>query len=104
MKCEMNKEYTAYLEEASDTQEPSLFQIWVHNDDFTPMEFVVGLLEKFFYMGRTKAAEVMLEAHVQGKAICGLFAKDFAEAKISQVVDYAIQHEQPLHCSMEAAE
>lgn len=83
--------------------EPSLYQIFVHNDDFTPMEFVVDLLERLFYMTRRRAAEVMLEAHVQGRAGCGFYTRDVAESKIAQVTDHARTNEFPLICSMEAA-
>jgi ATP-dependent Clp protease adaptor protein ClpS len=83
--------------------EPSLYQVFVHNDDFTPMEFVVGLLEKLFFMPRRRAADVMMEAHVQGKAGCGFFTRDVAESKIAQVIDQARTNEFPLTCSMEAA-
>jgi|SRR5579885_116496 ATP-dependent Clp protease adaptor protein ClpS len=107
MKNEVNKEYTTNLEALSEISEeicePPLYQIVVHNDDFTPMEFVVGILEKFFYMNRSKAAEIMLEAHTNGKAACGVFSKDLAETKISQIIEYAESHEYPLHCSMEVA-
>lgn len=83
--------------------EPTLYQVFVHNDDFTPMEFVVGLLEQFFFMTRRRAAEVMMEAHVQGKAGCGFFTRDVAESKIARVTDHARTNEFPLICSMEAA-
>jgi ATP-dependent Clp protease adaptor protein ClpS len=83
------------------TKEPSLYQVVMHNDDFTPMEFVVGLLERFFYMSRTIATEVMMEAHIKGSAVCGVFARDAAETKISQIVDYAKHHEHPLTCTMD---
>lgn len=107
MKNEVNKEYTANLESLHEVSEeiiePPLYQVVVHNDDFTPMEFVVDILEKFFYMNRSKAVEIMFEAHSSGKAICGVFSKDFAETKISQIIEYAESHEHPLNCSMEVA-
>lgn len=103
MKFIKNDEQKIDLEMESEVSEPSLFQVLLHNDGFTPMEFVVAILEKFFFMNRQKANEVMLEAHMQGVAICGTFAKDLAESKISQVVDYARTHEHPLICSMEVA-
>jgi ATP-dependent Clp protease adaptor protein ClpS len=103
MKNELNKEYTENLETLVETKEPPLFQILVHNDDFTPMEFVVSILERFFFMNRRQATEVMLEAHLKGKATCGLYTKDVAESKIQQVTEYARIYEHPLVCSMEAA-
>ncbi|VVC76156.1 ATP-dependent Clp protease adapter protein ClpS [Aquicella siphonis] len=103
MKNEVNKEYTTNLEALTETGEPPLYAVVVHNDDFTPMEFVVGILEKFFFMDRQQAAQTMLEAHTNGKAACGIFSKDYAESKIVQVIEYAHTHEHPLHCSMEVA-
>lgn len=105
MKNEVNKLYTTkqliLIDESELLKVPSLYQVVVHNDDFTPMEFVVDILERFFYMNRRKATDVMLEAHAKGRAVCGLFSKDFAESKVKQVVDYAKLHEHPLICSME---
>ncbi|TAK76545.1 MAG: ATP-dependent Clp protease adapter ClpS [Gammaproteobacteria bacterium] len=101
MKNEVNKEYTRYLETVYEFKEPCLYQIVVHNDDFTPMEFVVNVLEQFFYLDRRMAANIMLEAHVNGKATIGWYSKDFAESKTSQVNDYARVHEHPLSCTME---
>lgn len=103
MKNELNKEYTAQNEGELKENEPSLFQVLVHNDDFTPMEFVMGILEKFFYMDRQRAMSVMYEAHTKGKALCGLFSKDIAESKVAEVIEYALTNEHPLHCSTEAA-
>lgn len=103
MKNDLNKEDTDYLKNVNQEQEPMLFQILLHKDDFTPMDFVIDMLEKFFYMDRCKAMGVMTEARIEGKALCGAYAKDYAEAKISQVLDYARTHEHPLICSMEAA-
>lgn len=105
MKYEVFKEYTKKLDQevVTENQEPSLYEIIIHNDDFTPMEFVLGILEKFFCMGRKKATAVMMEAHMQGQARCGIFTKDVAETKITKVIDYARVHEHPLVCSMEAA-
>jgi ATP-dependent Clp protease adaptor protein ClpS len=103
MKNNVNKEYTTEVGSQSELKEPSLYQVLLHKDDFTPMEFVVSVLEKFFYMARPRATEVMLDAHAKGKAVCGIFAKDFAESKISQIIEYAEGHEFPLSCSMESA-
>lgn len=82
-------------------QEPGMHQVVMHNDDFTPMEFVVAVLEMFFNMDRTQATQVMYEVHTQGKAVCGLFSKDVADTKVDQVMDYARMHEHPLLCSTE---
>lgn len=93
MNIVMNKEYT----------KPRMFNLFLLKDEFTPMEFVIDILEKFFYMDRKKATDVMLEVHQQGQALCGVFAKDFGEAKVSQVVDYARNYQHPLTCSLRAA-
>jgi ATP-dependent Clp protease adaptor protein ClpS len=103
MKNNVNKEYTTSVGAGSETKEPSLYQVLLHKDDFTPMEFVVTVLEKFFYMARPRATEVMFDAQAKGKAVCGIFSKDFAESKISQVMEYAESHEHPLNCSLESA-
>lgn len=101
MKNNVNKEYTVDLAAFTETEEPSLYQVMLHNDDFTPREFVVMILEKFFFMERARALEVMTFAHEKGKAVCGVFSKDYAEAKIDQVIEYATRHDHPLFCSME---
>lgn len=100
MKNEVNKEVTTSL--AAAITEPPLYKVVIHNDDYTPMEFVVGILEKFFFMDRRKAIEIMMDAHVTGKGICGIFTKDVAETKVSQIIECAKRHEHPLTSSMEA--
>lgn len=103
MKNEINNEYTINLGLSEEAVIPKFFQVVIYNDDFTPMEFVMSILERFFFMKRHQAAEKMLEAHTQGKAACGIFTKDVAESKIAQVMEYAILHQHPFNCSMEAA-
>jgi len=83
-------------------KEPSLYQVIMLNDDYTPMEFVVTVLEMFFSMARERATQVMHEVHMKGKAACGVYTKDVAETKVGQVVEYARTHEHPLLCSVEA--
>ena len=73
----------------------------MHNDDFTPMEFVVAVLESFFNMERALATKIMYEIHMAGKAICGVYSKDVAETKANQVMEYARNQEHPLLCSTE---
>lgn len=98
-----NKNLELVVEEARPKlKEPSMYNVVMHNDDFTPMEFVVAVLEVFFNMERSNAARVMYEVHISGKAICGIFTKDVAETKVSQVTEYARGHEHPLFCSVEA--
>ena len=103
MKNNVNKEYTASLSTLIENKEPSLYQVMIHNDDFTPREFIVMVLEKFFYMERARAAQVMMDVQAKGRAVCGVFSKDFAEAKIDQVIEFSVSHDHPLHCSLEIA-
>ena len=82
---------------------PPLFKVLLLNDDYTPMEFVVQVLEQFFAMDRARATQVMLQVHQQGVGVCGLYTKDVAETKVAQVNDYARGHQHPLMCTMEEA-
>jgi len=85
------------------TKRPPLYKVVLLNDDYTPMEFVVHVLEYFFHMGREKATQVMLHVHTRGKGVCGVFSADIAETKVNQVNRYAREHQHPLLCSMEEA-
>lgn len=80
---------------------PPLYRVVLLNDDFTPMEFVVDVLESIFSMERTRATQVMLEVHTKGKGICGVFSYEIAETKVAQVMTTANQHQHPLLCTME---
>lgn len=82
-------------------KQPGMFKVIMHNDDFTPMEFVVEVLELFFNMDRIRATQIMYEVHISGKAECGVYTKDVAETKADQVIEYAGRHEHPLLCSIE---
>ena len=82
---------------------PPLFKVLLLNDDYTPMEFVVQVLETFFVMNREKATQIMLHVHTRGRGVCGVFTKDIAETKVSQVNDFARSHHHPLLCTMEEA-
>lgn len=82
---------------------PPMFKVVLLNDDYTPMEFVVQILEKFFAMGREKATQIMLHVHTRGKGICGVYTHDIAETKVSQVNEYSRKHQHPLLCTMEEA-
>jgi ATP-dependent Clp protease adaptor protein ClpS len=84
-------------------QRPPLYQVVLLNDDFTPMEFVVDILERIFGMDRTTATRVMLEVHTRGKGICGVYTFEIAETKVAQVTTYSRQHQHPLLCTMEEA-
>ncbi len=82
-------------------KKPSLYKVLLLNDDYTPMEFVVHILEKFFSKSREDAVEVMLHVHRHGVGICGVFTYEVAETKVAQVIEFARRHQHPLQCTME---
>ncbi len=82
---------------------PPMYKVVLMNDDYTPMEFVVEVLERFFSMSREKATQIMLHVHTRGKGVCGIYTRDVAETKVAQVNEYARTHQHPLLCAMEAA-
>ena len=82
-------------------KKPPLYRVVLVNDDFTPMEFVVEVLEGIFAMQRTRATQVMLEVHTKGKGVCGVFGFEIAETKVAQVMSVAEQQQHPLLCTME---
>ena len=84
-------------------KKPPLYKVMLLNDDYTPMDFVVQVLESFFQMDRVKATEVMLHVHTRGVGICGVFTRDVAETKVVTVTDYARSNQHPLLCIMEEA-
>lgn len=83
---------------------PPLYKVILLNDDYTPMEFVVVVLEKFFRMDHENAMRIMLQVHQHGMAICGVFSREIAETKVQQVTEYSQQNEHPLQCTMEPDE
>ena len=82
-------------------KQPPLYRVVLINDDFTPMEFVVEILESVFGMERTRATQVMLEVHTKGKGVCGVYSYEIAETKVAQVTSIAQQQQHPLLCTME---
>jgi ATP-dependent Clp protease adaptor protein ClpS len=80
---------------------PPMFKVMLLNDDFTPMEFVVLVLQKFFAMTRERATQVMLKVHREGIGVCGVYPRDIATTKVQQVTAYARRHQHPLQCVME---
>src|SRR5258706_15802693 len=80
---------------------PPLFKVFLFNEDYIPVEFVVIVLQRFFSMTREKATQIMLNVHRQGMSICGVYPKDVATTKVEQVVGYARKHQHPLQCVME---
>ncbi len=92
------------LEEAKpEIKEPPLYKVMLMNDDYTPMDFVVHILENYFSMDHEKATSVMLNVHHRGRGLCGTFTRDVAETKTVQVNDYARTNDHPLMCTMEEA-
>lgn len=90
------------LEEARPKlKRPPLYRVVLLNDDYTPMEFVVEVLQKVFSMDRSTATRIMLEVHTKGKGICGVYTYEIAETKVAQVTGLAQQHQHPLLCTME---
>jgi len=92
------------LEEAKPKlKKPPMYKVVLINDDYTPMEFVVHILEDFFAMGREKATQIMLEVHTRGAGVCGVFSRDIAETKVAQVNNFSRENQHPLKCIMEEA-
>ncbi|AJR14541.1 ATP-dependent Clp protease adapter ClpS [Leptospira interrogans] len=85
-------------------KKPSKYRVIILNDDFTPMEFVVWILQVVFHRSRAESQQIMLKAHITGKALCGVYSHDVARTKVAQVQQLAEQHGYPLHCTMEVEE
>lgn len=83
------------------TKKPSMYKVLMLNDDYTPMEFVVHVLERFFSKTREEATRIMLHVHQRGVGICGVFTYEVAETKVTQVMDFARRHQHPLQCTLE---
>ena len=83
------------------TQRPPLYKVMLLNDDYTPMEFVVHVLERFFNKSREAATEIMLHVHHRGVGVCGVYTFEVAETKVTQTIDFARRHQHPLQCTME---
>ena len=82
---------------------PPMYQVVLLNDDYTPMDFVIEVLQVFFNMNRELATQVMLHVHTRGKGICGVFTHELAETKVAQVNEFSRHHQHPLMCTMELA-
>ena len=83
------------------TKKPSLYKVLILNDDYTPMEFVVHVLERFFSKPRDEAIQIMLHVHRHGVGVCGVYTFEVAETKVTQVIELARRHQHPLQCTME---
>ncbi len=87
--------------EKAKVKPPSLYKVLLLNDDYTPMDFVVSVLQKFFSMNREQASQIMLKVHKEGMGVCGVFPRDVAATKVEQVISFSRQHQHPLQCVME---
>ncbi|PME28828.1 ATP-dependent Clp protease adapter ClpS [Vibrio sp. 10N.286.55.E10] len=87
--------------EATKVKPPAMYNVVLNNDDYTPMDFVIEILERFFSLDIEKATEMMLKVHYEGKAICGTYSAEIAETKVAQVTMYSKENEHPLLCTME---
>ena len=91
----------ALKEAKPELKKPSMYKVVLLNDDYTPMEFVVALLEKLFGLDREKATRIMLQIHTHGKGVCGTYTYEIAETRVAQVSEYSQRHQHPLLCEME---
>ncbi|MBI3222636.1 MAG: ATP-dependent Clp protease adapter ClpS [Nitrosomonadales bacterium] len=87
--------------ERAKTKPPSMYKVILFNDDYTTMEFVIEVLQRFFAMDRERAMQTMLKVHNEGSAVCGVYSRDVAETKVAQVTEFAKQHGHPLRCGTE---
>ena len=99
--AEIVERKTADSEVLPALKEPRMYKVLLLNDDYTPMDFVVSVLKHFFYLNEEVAIQVMLQVHLQGRGVCGVFTRDIAETKVVLVNDYARTNQYPLLCSME---
>lgn len=83
------------------TQKPAMYKVLMLNDDYTPMEFVIQVLEQFFSKNQDEATQIMLHVHQKGVGVCGVFTYEVAETKVNQTMDMARQHQHPLQCTIE---
>lgn len=93
--------YGTVLEHKPELKKPNMYKVILLNDDYTPMDFVVYILEEYFYKSREEATRIMLHVHHRGQGICGVYPYDIAETKVAQVIEAARRNEHPLQCIME---
>ena len=96
-----HKDNTVLEAQKAKLKPPPMFKVMLLNDDFTPMEFVVLVLQKFFALSRERATQVMLKVHREGKGACGVYPRDVAATKVEQVSEFSRRHQHPLACVME---
>ncbi len=100
----MSKEHdssTVLAPDRAQIKPPCMYKVILFNDDYTTMEFVIEVLQRFFAINNERAQQLMLQIHNQGSAVCGIYTRDVAETRVAQVTEFAQQHEHPLRCSME---
>ena len=100
-KPEYDNDQDVLVDTRAKTERPPLYKVMLLNDDYTPMEFVVIVLERFFGMNQAQAFDIMLTVHKKGLAVVGVFSHEVAETKVAQVMDFARRHQHPLQCTME---
>ena len=100
---ENKQDFVAEILEQTDTEfiEPKMYKVMLLNDDYTPMDFVIEVLQKFFDMDEQKATQIMLHVHTRGQGLCGIYTHEVAETKTALVNEYAREHEHPLLCVAE---
>ena len=98
---ERREEYGLAVKTRPEHKKPAMYKVLLLNDDYTPMEFVVHVLETIFQKNRQEATDIMLHVHRRGAGVCGIFTFEVAETKVAQVMDFARANEQPLQCTME---
>ena len=97
------REDTVLEAKKSRTKPPPMFKVLLLNDDYTPMQFVVDVIQRFFSKTREQATQIMLKVHTEGAGICGVYPPGIVETKMNQVISYAREHQHPLQCAMEEA-
>ena len=103
-RTEHERDHGALVETSKpEVARPPLYSVLLLNDDYTPMDFVVDVLMRFFPLDLEKATQIMLHVHTRGRGVCGVFTRDVAESKVAQVNEYARLHQHPLLCTMEKA-
>lgn len=96
-----HQESTVLETEKAKPKPPSMYKVILLNDDYTPMEFVVDVIQRFFSKTREQATQIMLKVHIEGAGVCGVYPHEIAETKVNQVVGYAREYQHPLQCTME---
>jgi ATP-dependent Clp protease adaptor protein ClpS len=94
-------EHGVAVKSRAKTKKPSMYKVLMLNDDYTPMEFVISVLEQFFFKTQDQATQIMLHVHQKGVGVCGVFTYEVAETKVNQTMDLARQYQHPLQCTLE---